>query len=169
MFLNNEITLNGQIGPTGIPLRSNVAKTNRFGFETEWAYTGKLFGFSQSLSLAHHRTREENIVFTPLLIPKWIINNEIRFTAFPNFNFTVQNRVQGSSFIDIANRNKLPSFSSFNFIATIRAKSFDFIASIINVSNKKIYTNGQLNLYGKPVYHIQSPAGIWMGIIFTIK
>ena len=167
MQLKNEITLNGQIGPTGLPLRSNVAKSIRQGIETEWKYKfNNNWSFYQSFAYAPHKVREDKNISSPVLTPKILLNTGINF-SIERLQLILQNRYQSSSYIDFANKNKLPDYWSFNFIAMYGYKHFTFSARILNISNKKIYTDGQLNLYGVSIYHVQAPAHIMFGVMYS--
>ena len=73
MKIRNAIDLNGQIGPTGLPLHSNVAKAIRAGIEMELEYqVSKNCQFYQSLSWAPHYIVEDNKHSSPVLTPKLI-------------------------------------------------------------------------------------------------
>ena len=164
MQLKNEITLNGQIGPTGLPLRSNVAKSIRQGIETEWRYRlNKKWSFYQSFAYAPHKVIQDKISFSPVLTPEYLLNNEINF-SLKKWQLILQNRYQGSSYIDFANKNKLPEYVSFNLIGIYEYKHFTFSARLLNLTDKIIYTDGQLNVYGTPIYHVQAPLHFMLGM-----
>lgn len=167
MWLKNEISLNGQIGPTGLPLHSNVAKSIRQGIEIEWRYKKDHWSFYQSFSFAPHKVKEDDVNSLPVLTPRILFNNEISY-SIKKLQFILQNRYQSKSYIDFADKYKLPSYYLFNLIAIYSYKHFSFSSRIMNISSQKIYTDGQLNLYGVPVYHVQSPAMFMFGITYSL-
>lgn len=167
MFLKNEISLNGQVGPTGLPLHSNVAKSIRHGIEIEWRYKKNNWSFYQSFSFSPHKVREDDVNSSPVLTPRILLNNEISYTI-KKLQFILQNRYQSKSYIDFANKNKLPAYYLFNLAVIYYYKHFSFSGRVLNITTKKIYTDGQLNLYGVPIYHVQAPAQLMFGVTYTL-
>jgi iron complex outermembrane receptor protein len=167
MRIMNAIDLNGQIGPTGLPLHSNVAKGIRSGAELEFVYEfPKGWQFLQSIAYAPHRIMENNKNSDPVLTPEWISFSEIQYDQ-NNYTLVLQGRYQSKAFIDFGNNYSLPSFATFNFIAKYHIDKVVFSLRLMNFSNEKACTSGQLNVYGRPIYMVQAPFHLMGGISFT--
>jgi iron complex outermembrane receptor protein len=68
MNFRNEITLNGQIGPTGVPLHSNAAKSYRAGLELDAMYRfANGFELRNQSSASLNRVRENDVKLRPVL------------------------------------------------------------------------------------------------------
>ena len=169
MSLQNEITLNGQIGPTGIPLRSNVATTVRQGIEVEYRLPlNKYFTLEQNFAWSNHRTKQAGVSFTPLLSPNFIGNTNLYF-QYRQLQLVLQNKIQSASYINFANTNQIPDFVAFNFHAIYAIKRVQLSARLFNITNQVIYANGQLNVYGKPIFHIQAPFNLMFGVRYALN
>jgi iron complex outermembrane receptor protein len=163
MQIQNAIDLNGQIGPTGLPLHSNVAKAIREGIEMELNYQfSKNWQLYQSLSWAPHYIAEGSKHSSPVLTPRLISYTEIRYSAF-HWDLALSGRYQSKSYIDFANHYQLPVATTINFIAKYRINKFFFTARLMNLTNQKIYSSGQLNVYGQPIYQVQAPFNFMAG------
>ncbi|NOT49790.1 MAG: TonB-dependent receptor [Chitinophagaceae bacterium] len=164
MKIMNAIDLNGQIGPTGLPLHSNVAKAIRAGAELEFVYEfPRGWQFLQSLAYAPHRIIEDNKNSDPVLTPGWISFSEVQYDQ-NNYTLVLQGRYQSKAFIDFGNNHELPSFATFNFIAKYHLDKVVFSLRLMNITNEKTYTSGQLNVYGKPIYLVQAPFHVMGGV-----
>ncbi len=163
MKIMDAIDLNGQIGPTGLPLHSNVAKAIRAGAELELNYhISKKWDFLQSLAWAPHSIIEDKKHSDPVLTPEWISFSELQFNS-NHFSLALQGRYQSQSFIDFKNEHKLPSSAIFNFLAKYQLKKVGFSLRLMNMTDQKIYTSGQLNVYGVPIYMVQAPFHLLVG------
>ncbi|MBS0423990.1 MAG: TonB-dependent receptor [Proteobacteria bacterium] len=163
MKILNAIDLNGQIGPTGLPLHSNVAKAIRAGAELEMSYQfSSSWTVYQSFSLEPHYIAEENKHSTPVLTPEVISYSEIRY-SIPHWNFVLDGRYQSKSYIDFANNYQLPAATTINFLAKYYVHKFFLTLRLLNIINQKIYSSGQLNVYGQAIYQVQAPFNFIVG------
>ncbi len=164
MKIMDAIDLNGQIGPTGLPLHSNVAKAIRAGAELEFRYAlSKKFELLQSLAYAPHSIVENGKHSDPVQTPEWISFTELAFTA-GDLTLVLQGRYQSKSFIDFGNDHQLPSSTIFNLLAKYQLKKIAFSLRLMNLTDQKIYTSGQLNVYGDPIYQVQAPFHLLGGV-----
>lgn len=163
MNIRNAVDLNGQIGPTGLPLHSNVAKAIRKGLELELGYkVSKDWQFYQSFAWAPHSISEDGKRSTPVLTPGLISFSEIRFESF-HWDFALSSRYQSKSFIDFANNYRIPSATSLCFTTKYHINKFTLSLRLMNLLNQRIYSSGQLNVYGQPVYQVQAPFNFMAG------
>lgn len=163
MNIRNAVDLNGQIGPTGVPLHSNIAKAIRAGIEAELGYrVSKNCQLYQSFSWAPHYIDEDKKHSDPVLTPELISYSEIRYTTL-RWNFALSGRYQSGSYIDFANKYPIPAAVTINFMTKYRIGKFFFSLRLMNLLNQKVYSSGQLNVYGQPIYLVQAPFNFLMG------
>jgi len=168
MKIMDAIDLNGQIGPTGLPLHSNVAKAIRAGAELELRYMlSRNWELLQTLAFAPHSIIENKKKSDPVLTPEWISFTELQFNA-SNLTLVLQGRYQSKSFIDFGNKQELPSSAIFNLLAKYQIKKVSFSLRLINLTNEKMYTSGQLNVYGQPIYQVQAPFHVLGAVSLTL-
>lgn len=156
MTLTNELTLNGQFGPTGLPLRSNVAKTIRQGIELE--ATLKLnqhVTLAQATSINNPKTTQNNVSFTPVLTPHFISTSSLNFN-YQKWNVLLQYLHQSKSYINFANTTSLPAANYVNIHFQYNHKKTQYFLKLINLSSQPIYMNGNMNFKNQPLYHIQA-------------
>ncbi len=164
MSFKNEIVLNGQIGPTGLPLHSNVAQSYRSGAELDFGYQ---FDFGLSLinnsAYCYARITENNVKLQPVLTPELIINQEIRY-QHKKWQTFILARYQSQSYIDFANQNILPDFFTINAGLHYDFGRFIAILKVINAFDETYYTNGHVDYEGTARYFIQAPRNYHLSI-----
>lgn len=164
MKIMNAIDLNGQIGPTGLPLHSNVAKAIRSGAELEFLYEfDRGWQLLQSLAYAPHKIVEDKKNSDPVQTPELISFTELQYDQ-SNYELVLQARYQSKSFIDFGNKYELPSSATLNFLAKLHFTKVVFSIRFMNITNQKNYSSGQLNVYGVPIYMVQAPFHVLGGI-----
>ncbi|MDE3143447.1 MAG: TonB-dependent receptor [Bacteroidota bacterium] len=164
MQIEHAIDLNGQIGPTGVPLHSNVAEALRKGIETEIHYQfAKQFLLSESFAWASHHIIQDGINSSPVLTPTVISFTELQYQK-NNFTIIAQAKYQAKSYIDFANNYSMPAYTLFNLLVKYDYRKFFFTAKWMNISNQTIYANGQLNVWGKPIYQVNAASNLFAGI-----
>lgn len=164
MNFRDEITLNGQIGPSGVPLHSNAAKSYRAGFELDALYRLPAgFELRNQSSISVNRIRENDVKLRPVLSPAFILNQEIRWVK-QNFQTGLTVRYQSESWIDFANTAKLPGFTVLNWDGSYRFQKITFFVFVNNLANKRYYSNGLITAMGVPGYFVQAPLNIFTGI-----
>jgi iron complex outermembrane receptor protein len=164
MKIRNSVDLNGQIGPTGLPLHSNVAKAIREGMEIELGYhLTKNVQFYQSLSWEPHYIVEDGKHSSPVLTPKLISYTEARYSVV-HWDIVLSGHYQSKSYIDFGNHYQLPAATTINLMAKYNINEFFFTIRLMNLLNQKIYSSGQLNVYGQPIYEVQAPFNFMTGV-----
>jgi iron complex outermembrane recepter protein len=167
MNFRNEITLNGQIGPTGVPLHSNAAKSYRAGFELDAMYRfANGFELRNQSSASLNRVRENDVKLRPVLSPAFIINQEVRY-ARSKWQTSLTLRYQSESFIDFANTAKLPAYTILNWDTHYRLEKISIFLFVNNLTNKRYYNNGLITAMGSPGYFVQAPLNVHAGIRYT--
>jgi iron complex outermembrane receptor protein len=164
MRFRNEITLNGQIGPTGVPLHSSAAKSYRSGVELEgwWRWENGIELRNQS-SASMNQIKEEGVDLKPVLTPAFISNQELRLVK-PSWQAGVGVRYQGESSIDYANTTKLPDYFIVNMDASWQLRKLTLYGVVNNITNQVYYTNGLITASGMPGYFIQAPVNFYVGV-----
>ncbi len=110
MSFENEIVLNGQYGPNGLPLHSNVAMSIRSGIELDFKIDViKGIYYQNNTSLSYNRISENNIEFQPILTPGFILNQSIAYKS-ETLKLGISSKYQEQAFIDFENKNTMPSF-----------------------------------------------------------
>ncbi|MDX2283640.1 MAG: TonB-dependent receptor plug domain-containing protein [Bacteroidia bacterium] len=169
MRFQREIVLNGEFGPNGLPLRSDVAASIRSGLEAEYRFgfgPGGRFAAAGNLAWAFNRIRDGEQIFQPVLSPALIANQQLSCRLGP-VTLALQGRYQGESFIDFANQHVLPAFFVWDGRAEWQHKRMRWALRGQNLGNARYFTNGQLDLYGAPAYHIQAPRNAWVSFDLT--
>lgn len=168
MRFRNEITLNGQIGPTGVPLHSSAAKSFRSGAELEVVYrvTSAVELRNQS-SVSAIRIKEKDIHLHPVLTPSFISNQEIRYIQ-TRWQMSLLCRYQSNTYIDYANTVQLPSWFTVNWSGSWQLRKLTFFAVMNNITNRQYYSNGLITASGIPGYFVQAPANFNTGVRLTL-
>lgn len=168
MEIMNAIDLNGQIGPTGLPLHSNLSKVIRKGAELEMDYQFGNFKVMQNFAYAPHEVKENKVESSPVLTPRVIRFTEINYHR-QNLNLFLQLRYQSGSYLDYQNKFSLPPYTVINLIGEYKFRNLTFTAKFMNLLNKVIRGSGQLNVYGVPIYQVQAPFNFIAGVSLRIK
>ncbi|MBT34523.1 MAG: TonB-dependent receptor [Thalassobius sp.] len=168
MNFKNEIVLNGQYGPNGLPLHSNVAKSFRSGVELDFKV--KIledFYYTNTSSYSYNRIQENEIEFSPILTPTVIVNQSIGFqkNALQAGMFF---KYQNESYIDFENSYQTPSYFTIDIFGSYTYKSLDFRVGVNNLTNRTIISNGYIGLDGTPLYFVQAPINFTTGITWKI-
>ncbi len=168
MGFTHEIVLNGQFGPNGLPLHSNVAKSSRNGVEIDFGYRIlSVLKYSTNISCSYNRIIEEEISIEPVLTPAFIWNHEIIFHK-KRVEFALSGKYQSSSYIDFENSTKLPSFLETNMRFAYSLKKISITLGVNNLTNAEILTNGYMGIDGTPLYFIQAPRNYFMALTWKI-
>ncbi|MGB1217825.1 MAG: TonB-dependent receptor domain-containing protein, partial [Saprospiraceae bacterium] len=166
MIFQNEIVLNGQFGPNGLPLNSSVAKSFRSGLELDFIYKTDFGIIAQTVaSYNHSRIMENGETFQPLLTPRFIFQENVNY-SFKDFSVGLTGRYQSKSYIDFANEYELDNYFTLDFYLGYKYKFAEINFRLNNLTNKRYFNNGQFDVYGTPTYHIQAPINFHTGIKF---
>jgi iron complex outermembrane receptor protein len=168
MEFKNEIVLNGETGPNGIALHSNVTKSERNGIELDMSFNiTKYLNVSNNSSYSFNRIIENDIQFQPILSPSLIINQDISYN-FKKLYICLNCRYQGKSYLDFSNSLELPGFYTLNAMVSYKLKRFIIAVRGNNLTNQKCYSNGALSVDGNPLYFIQAPTNFNISIKWTL-
>ena len=163
----NEIALNGEVGPTGLPLHSNSARSYRSGLEIDFKY--KLdngLSISTNASFSNNRIKDSGSNLKPILSPAVIINPEIGY-HFKNIMVGLSCRYQGKAYIDYGNAYTIPAFFIMGYHINYTYKWLMIYAAINNLTNRQYFANGNLDINNRPVYFVQAPINYFGGITCT--
>jgi iron complex outermembrane receptor protein len=163
----DEIVLNGKIGPTGLPLHSNSARSFRSGLEIDLKY--KLdngLSLTANASFANNKIKDSGTSIKPILSPEVIINPGINY-CLKNLVVGLSGHYQSKSYIDYGNVYNIPQFFNVNLNVRYNYKWISLYLSINNLTNKQYFSNGNLDINNKPVYFVQAPINYFGGLACT--
>lgn len=166
----NEISLNGQYGPTGLPLHENVKSSIREGIELDFKYLFN-FGLSCGINTTYNKSviESNNYEITPVLSPEWLVNADITY-RYKWFKMGLSYRYQDWSFIDFSNQYKISSFYNLNSVVGFKIKWVELNLFFNNITNQKYLASGQLNYNGtKPLYFVGSTFNCMGSLRLTLK
>ena len=167
MQFRNEIVLNGQFGPNALALNSAFARSFRSGLEIQGSYepvNGLLF--TNASSFNYSRIKDQGISFSPILTPKFIVNQSISY-IFNGFRIGLDARYQSSSFIDFANTLSLDDYLLLNAQLSYRFRGWEFRFMVNNLLNTSYYNQGYVDFDGLPKYFVTAPLNFYGMILFS--
>lgn len=167
MNFTNELVLNGLYGTNSLPLKENVKKSYRRGFETNLKYKFKFINIISNFSYNDcqiDKITTLNNSVSQILSPKWLMNIGTEY-KYKWFIIGVDYRYQDYSFIDFENKYKIQSYNLLNGKIGGNWDWLEMNIFVNNMTNTKYYNNGQMNFYGtKPLYFVGSPINIFMNL-----
>ena len=167
MQFRNEIVLNGQFGPNALALNSAFARSLRSGLEIQGSYEPiKGLLFTNASSFNYSRIKDQGISFSPILTPKFIINQSISY-IFNGFRIGLDARYQSSSFIDFANTLSLDDYLLLNAQLSYRFRGWEFRFMVNNLLNTNYYNQGYVDFDGLPKYFVTAPVNFYGMILFS--
>ncbi|WP_343854854.1 TonB-dependent receptor [Fulvivirga kasyanovii] len=167
MDFDNEIVLNGQFGPNGLVLNSNVDKSTRQGIEANFVCNAvRTLTFETNLSLNRSEIEQQSENFDPILTPAVIINQDVSYTR-KHFETGIGLRYQSSSYIDFANENEIDDYLLVNWRASYKFKRVTLSAFINNVTDIIYYNNGYVDFDGTNKYFVQAPRNYYGMITYS--
>ena len=164
MNFRDEIVLSGKVGPTGLPLRANAARSYRSGLELDAQLdVAPGWRLTNNSSLSRNRIREGETSIEPVLTPTVVLNQEVA-RQWKRLWVAVSARYQNASFIDYGNQFVLPAFHTLGLAATYAVKNIELSVKANNLTNQRYYTYGQIAVSGKPHYFIQAPLNYFLAV-----
>jgi iron complex outermembrane receptor protein len=164
MDFKNEIVLDGKFGPNGLALTNKVEQSFRTGVELSVTYkVSKRFSLINNSSFNYSRIKEQTEVFTPILTPPLIINQDVVY-FYKGFSVTLSARYQDQSFIDFANTSRVNSYFLLNGRVGYEIKGFELCVFVNNLTNSKYFNNGYVDFDGSKKYFVQAPANVYGSI-----
>lgn len=168
MNFKNEIVLNGKFGPNGLPLTNKVDKSYRAGTEVSFNYyIDEHWNLKNTSSFVYSRIKEQGVFLTPILTPKFIVNQEISY-KIKSLTIHLESRFQDNSYIDFSNSKKLPSYIILNSGVFYDWGKWQIGCMINNLMNKKYYNNGYTEKDGTGKYFIQMPRNYMASLKFKV-
>ena len=167
MDFKNEIVLDGKFGPNGLALTNKVEQSFRTGVELSVTYKmSKSFSLINNSSFNYSRIKEQKEVFTPILTPPLIINQEAVY-FYKGFSVAVSVRYQDKSFIDFANTSTVKSYFLVNGRVSYDIKGFQFCVFVNNITNSNYFNNGYVDFDGSKKYFVQAPTNFYASIKYS--
>jgi iron complex outermembrane receptor protein len=167
MDFKNEIVLDGKFGPNGLALTNKVEQSFRTGVELSVTYKiSKSFSLINNSSFNYSRIKEQKEVFTPILTPPLIINQEAVY-FYKGFSVAVSVRYQDKSFIDFANTSTVKSYFLLNGRVSYDIKGFQFCVFVNNITNSNYFNNGYVDFDGSKKYFVQAPTNFYASIKYS--
>lgn len=168
MHFRNEIALNGQFGPSGLPLHSNVAQTDRMGLELEATLQlPQGFRLVHASSISRNQTKEGSETFEPILTPSAILNQQVVW-AKERFEFSLNGRYQSRAWLDFANSAPLPAFLTVDAGVQYKTAKMRLGLRGMNLANAQYYGGGYMGYGGIPQYFIQAGANFMASAEFNL-
>ena len=105
-------------------------------------------------------------VFTPILTPPLIINQEISY-FYKAFTVALSARYQDKSFVDFANTSIINNYFLVNARFQYNIKGIQIGVFINNISNSKYFNNGYVDFDGNKKYFVQAPTNFYTSFIYS--
>jgi iron complex outermembrane recepter protein len=167
MDFQNEIVLDGKFGPNGLALTNNVKQSIRAGVEMSASYKMDSFTFTNNSSWNHSRIKEQDESFSPILSPKFIINQEVAYSK-ENFSLSLTGRYQDRSYIDFANSAQVDGYFLLNARAGYTFGKLDVAIFANNITNTKYFNNGYVEADGTRKYFVQAPVNFYASLVYHL-
>lgn len=166
MNFDNEIVLNGQIGPNGLLLTNKVKSSYRAGIELHAAYQLKTFTFTNNSAFNHSRIKEQTTTFTPILTPALIVNQEVAW-QHKRTVLAVSGRYQRHAYIDFANEAMADSYLLMNARAQYILGGCTLTLFVNNITSAKYYNDGYVEADGTRKYFVQAPRNVYVAFKYS--
>lgn len=167
MDFKNEIVLDGKFGPNGLALTNKVEQSLRTGAELSITYkVSNSFSLINNSSFNYSRIKEQKEVFSPILTPPLIINQEAVY-FYKALSVSVSARYQDKSFIDFANTSAVKSYFLLNGRVSYDIKGFQFCVFANNITNTNYFNNGYVDFDESKKYFVQAPVNYYVSIKYS--
>ncbi|MCF6406878.1 TonB-dependent receptor [Chitinophaga filiformis] len=166
MDFNNEIVLNGQVGPNGLLLTNKVKSSYRTGIELYAAWQLNAFTFTNNSSFNHSRIKEQETSFSPILTPALIINQEVAYHR-QRLGLAVSGRYQHRAYIDFANEAAVKGYVLLNARAQYTLGRCTLSLFVNNITGAKYYNDGYVEADGIRKYFVQAPRNMYVAFKYS--
>lgn len=168
MDFKNEIVFDGKFGPNGLALTNKVEQSFRSGVELSITYKiSSNFSIINNSSFNYSRIKEQKEVFSPILTPPIIINQEVVY-SFKGLTFALSTRYQDKSYINFSNTSIVKSYIVFNGRFTYNFSDYDFSVFLNNITNSQYFNNGYEDFDGIKKYFVQAPTNVYVSINYRL-
>lgn len=154
MDFDNEIVLDGQLGPNSLPIKSNVANSYRQGIEASVDHSIGNVEFGLAANLSQNTVEQDNEEFTHTQSPSRVFNSYVGYD-FKILDVRLTNRNQSSLFIDLANTQVVEGYNNFDLLLSSELlEGLTISTEIRNLFNTEYYQTGNQNVFGEPTYFV---------------
>lgn len=161
MDFENEIVLDGKYGPNGLALTNSVDQSIRTGVELSASVKVGWFTLINNSSYNYSEIRDQGEVFTPILTPALIVNQEVLYSR-DRLTLSVSARYQDQSFINYSNTSTLQDYILVNtHISYDITPKLSVSGYLNNVTNSKYINNGYEDWDGTNKYFTQAPINFY--------
>lgn len=170
MNFDNEIVLNGQIGPNSIVLHSNVAESFRKGLELDLKYNLGNFEFLNNYSFSKNEINQHDTILTQILSPSVISTSDIIYN-FGNNKVGLTFRYNSESFINFENTEKLPPYNIINLYSIFNfSNGIELSVRLNNLLNRLYFTSGNMDFINgtEPRYFQQAGFNVFVNMKFRL-
>ena len=163
MWFKNELVLNGEYGPNGLPCHENAQNSFRRGIElsTEWNVYSNLF-YTLNGSLSENKVKTKTFGNkTHILSPSSTLFTEISWRD-KIWEVGASITYRDEMFVDMENNHKLPSSVSYDAYAKLKFKKFEFCALFNGIGDKDDldFCTGMIGADGELLYIQNAPFSI---------
>lgn len=168
MAFQNEIVLNGNLGPNGLALTDNVARSYRSGLEAvlNWQFTRQL-AFRTNAALNRSRIREQAESFQPILTPGLLVNQEAVFQR-GRWLVGATGHYQSWSYLNFANSAAISGYALLNARVQYAWRGWQLTVFGNNLTNTRYFNNGYVEADGTRKYFVQAPANFYVNVKFQL-
>ncbi|MDW7694436.1 TonB-dependent receptor [Flammeovirgaceae bacterium SG7u.111] len=167
MNFRNEIVLQGNFGPNGLALTNNVEQSYRTGVELTIDYKiNNRISLINNSSFNYSRIKEQSEVFSPILTPPLIINQEVVY-SINGFSISLLARYQDKSYIDFANSSAIDGYFLLNGKVQYDFKGYTFSVFANNITNTKYFNQGYVDFDGSKKYFTQAPTNFYASVTYS--
>ena len=167
MDFKNERILNGAFGPSGLALRTSVDNSIRTGLEFHCEFhLVKNLKLTNNSSYNYSLIQQDNVEFTPILTPKFIVNQEISY-LMKNMTFNLSTRYQSKSYMNFENSASLNHYFIINGRIDYKIKNYSASLFINNITDNFYYNNGLVDSDGTRKYFVQAARNMFISIKYT--
>ncbi|GAA3518135.1 TonB-dependent receptor [Aquimarina addita] len=167
MDFSNEIVLQGNFGPNGLALTNNVEESYRTGVEVNAVYSiNHNFSLINNSSFNYIRIKEQSEVFSPILTPPVLINQELVYTH-NNLVVGLSARYQDDSYMDFANTAAIDAYVLLNSRIQYALERYQFSVFVNNITNTTYFNNGYVDFDGTNKFFVQAPTNFHVAIQYS--
>jgi len=160
MDFSHEITLNGQVGPNGLPLNQDVGSSARTGIELlNNLKLSDQFDIEIAASVSKNNINNEHEDFHPILTPENILNFTLSYHQ-ANFYLNTFFRYQSKAYLNLSNDASLDPYTTLGMQASCVIENKEFRLQLNNVMNKQYFNSGLIDVNGQPKYFVAAPFNI---------
>lgn len=160
MNFSNEITLNGQIGPNGLPLNQDVGSSTRAGIELlNNLKLNDHFDVEIAASISSNNITHKKEDFQPILTPENLINFTLGYHQ-AGFSLDTFIRYQSKAYLNLSNSVSIDPYATLGVRASYTLNNKEFRFQVNNVMDKQYLNSGLIDVNGLPKYFVGAPLNI---------